>query len=112
MSSAFSLYVSLPVQRWLARRREVTPGAKLVYALLSELSDEGSIVRVSKETIALETGMPPNDVEAALLRLELVSLIAPQEGGGWMLLDHPWSDATFDDDSGCLVADEEAVDGR
>ena len=84
------------VARWLLSRAELSPGAKLVYALLAQKVNAGGAVRLNLCDLAGEVGVEEQQVATLLLELEERDLIGIQShpvGANFLrcfLLYHPW----------------------
>lgn len=80
---------------WLMRRKELSPGAKIVYCRLLQYAGTKSYARVKQETLSLETGFSERQVRRYLVELAHFQLIETEQVGlnsanVYHLLQHIW----------------------
>lgn len=80
---------------WLMRRKELSPGAKILYCRAAQYAGNKNYARVKQETLCLETGFCVRQVRDYIKELEHFGLIEIQQIGLnkcniYYFLDHPW----------------------
>ena len=80
---------------WLMRRRELTPGAKLVYTRFTQYAGVKNYARVKQATLALEIGLSLRQVKRYIAELAHFHLIEIHQVGLnkanlYYFLEHPW----------------------
>jgi len=91
----YKLFVGSFLPNWLLKRSEVTPGAKLLYARLSQYAGEDGECRPAQATLAAELGIAVRTVKAQLKELHRHELIDSQQRGFnktnlYFFLSHEW----------------------
>src|SRR5690242_3185637 len=80
---------------WLLQRRELSPGAKLVYARLARYAGKRGVAYPRQSTLAEEIGLRERQVRTYLLELRKIGLIEARKSGTgkpsrYSFLTHLW----------------------
>src|SRR5215510_6169094 len=91
----YRLFVGSFLPNWLMRRTEISQGAKLCYARLSQYAGEHGSAYPSQPVLAQELGVKVRQVRSYLNELETVDLIESEQLGlsqtnRYYFLVHPW----------------------
>jgi hypothetical protein len=88
-------FVGCMLPNWLACRREVSLGAKLVYARLGQFAGKEGNCFPKQESLAKEVGLGVSQVRSYLAELRRHKLVTDERrglgrGNLYWFLDHPW----------------------
>lgn len=91
----YRLWVGAFIPNWLLSRAEVSQGAKLCYARLSQYAGKDGVCYPSQETIADELGVSVRMVRRYVDELKHLKLIKIRQHGlqqpnQYLFLEHPW----------------------
>jgi hypothetical protein len=87
----YKLFVGVQVPYWLMRRKEITPGAKLCYALLCRFAGRKGVVYLNIKTLAKDLACSSILVEkylTILMEHNLLKKIITSDC--YHFLDHEW----------------------
>lgn len=104
----YNLFVGAFTPNWLLRRKEISQGAKLVYARLMQYGAKSGKIFPKRQLLAEEVGVSPRQLDRYLSELESLNLISSRQRGltqsnQYYILEHPWMEIykvdQSDDDS-------------
>jgi DNA-binding transcriptional ArsR family regulator len=84
-----------PIPEWLSRRREASPGAKLLYGRLAFRAGEKEVAWPGRASLAADLGVSVSQIDRYLKELKACRLIESERLGlgrtnRYYFLDHPW----------------------
>jgi hypothetical protein len=96
--SPWRMFIGSMIPNWLLCRKEVSPGAKLTYARLTQYAGKHGRCFPKQRTLAGELGVTERTARSYLhelvsLKLIEIKQLGLQKPNRYFFLDHPWIDA-------------------
>jgi hypothetical protein len=94
----YRMFTGSWIPTWLLERRELSPGAKLVYARLARFAGKKGVAYPRQATLAAKVGLPMRTLQRYVFELREFRLIFVRQGGGkgqgrparYFFLNHVW----------------------